>query len=245
MKDEENSHVHMLRLATLGLLAIAATSSAFAKEGRDNEIFADRGKIRKVDTQGCPDGTFSIVTAPDGSSVSILFDNFKVEGTDANAGFARMTCSLEIPLHLPAGTSLGVTSFDYRGFAHLEEKQRGELSVAYGTGSGERNRGRRHGDKLKGVYDGDFLFTERLKGGLLKRMGCGDEAVLNFAATLMIESKKGPKHGQMTLDSVDGVQKSGLVFGLNVKQCKPGGGHPDEDEGGNNNGRGNNNKARN
>lgn len=201
------------RLAALALMALATCSSAFAKGG----FWAERA--RTIDAQACPAGSFNIVTAPDGSAISVLFDNFAVQANDTNGGFARMTCALEIPLHLPAGYSLGVYQVDYRGFAKLEDRQRGELSVAYGTGSGERNRGRRFRRDVRGVYEGDFLFNERLKGGVLRRMGCGDEAVLNFAATLTVMSKKGAATGMMTLDSVDGAPASGLVFGLDLKKC--------------------------
>jgi hypothetical protein len=217
----------MKRLAALAVLMLAGMSSAFADSDEDErrekqkEVRGLKGRV--IESQGCPAGTFTIVTSPDGGAISVLFDKFAVEGTPANGGFARMTCGIEIPLHLPAGFSLGVYQVDYRGFAHLEDKQRGELSVNYGIGSGERNRGKRfHGD-VKGVYDGDFAFNERLKGGVLKRMGCGDEAVLNFAATLTVVSKRGANTGSMTLDSVDGAPAGGLTFGLDLKKCGGGG----------------------
>jgi hypothetical protein len=201
------------RLATLGVLAALVAGGAFAKP----PIYAERA--RTIEAQGCPDGSFSVTTSPDGSAISVLFDNFQVQGTEANGGFARITCGMEIPLHLPAGYSLGVYRVDYRGFAHLGDKQRAELQVNYGTGSGERNRGRRFHEDLKGVYDGDFAFNEKLRGGILKRMGCGDEAVLNFVATLTLVSKRGASEGTMTLDSVDGAPAGGLVFGLDLKKC--------------------------
>jgi len=213
----------MKRLAALAVLTLAGVSSAFAdpdeneRREKQREVHALRGRV--VESQGCPASTFTIVTAPDGGAISVLFDKFAVNGTQANSGFARMTCGMEIPLHLPAGFSLGVYQLDYRGFAHLEDKQRGELSVNYGTGSGEHNRGRRFHRDVHGVYDGDFVFNERLKGGFVKRMGCGDEAVLNFAATLTLTSKRGSKAGSMALDSVDGAPQGGLTFGLDLKKC--------------------------
>ncbi len=202
----------MHRLAALAVLAMAAAPTVLAKP----PVYAEG--VRTVETQGCPAGSFSVVTSPDGSALSVLFDKFTVSGTEANGGFARMTCALEIPLHLPEGYSLGVYQVDYRGFAHLEAKQRGELQVDYGTGRG--NRGRRFHRDVKGVYDGDFTFNEDLRGGILKRMGCGDAAILNFAATLTLVSKRGASEGTMALDSVDGAPAGGLVFGLDLKKCR-------------------------
>jgi Domain of unknown function (DUF4360) len=224
--------MRMQRLATLALLTLVGTSAAFAKSDEEEkrekqrEVHADREHARVVESQGCPAGTFSIVTSPDGNSVSVLFDNFVVSTTTSN--FVRKTCAMEIPLHLPAGYSLGIYQLDYRGFAHLGDRQRGELQVNYGTGEGERNRGRRMHNDLKGAYDGDFIFNDRLRGGILRRMGCGASAVLNFAATLTVNSKESkgpPAEGRMTLDTVDGTPEHGLVFGLNLKKC----GEPDND----------------
>lgn len=204
--------MHTQRLAALAFVAAAAATSAFAKQKLYNH------DERVLESQGCPAGTYSIVTAPDGGAISVLFDNFAVTGTDANGGFARMTCAMEIPLHLPEGYSLGVYQVDYRGFAHLGDKQRAELQVDYGTGRG--NRGRRFHRDVKGVYEGDFTFNENLRGGILRRVGCGDAAVLNFRATLTLVSRRDAREGTMALDSVDGAPKGGLVFGLDLKKCR-------------------------
>lgn len=201
----------MTRLATLALLALLPVQSAFAKPA----FYAMRE--HRTEDQGCPAGSYSIVTSPDGSSISVLFDKFAVEGNEANGGFARISCAMEIPLHLPDGYSLGVYKADYRGYARLEQRQRAELQVDYGVG--ERNRGKRFRKDVKGVYDGDYAFSERLGGGIMKRVGCGDAAVLNFTASLTLVSKKGATTGQMVLDSVDGTPAGGLVFGLDLRKC--------------------------
>lgn len=204
--------MHMQRLATLALALAVSTSPALAKSRIQPH------DVRAIEAQGCPDGSFSVVTSPDGSALSVLFDNFAVNGTEANGGFARMTCAMEIPLRLPEGYSLGVYQMDYRGFAHLGEKQRAELRVDYGTGRG--NRGRQFHRDVKGSYEGDFTFNERLKGGILKRVGCGEDAVLNFRATLTLVSKRGAREGTMALDSADGAPAGGLTFGLDLRKCK-------------------------
>lgn len=219
----------MKRLAALAVVALAGVSAALAKsddhEKREKmrEVRAEKGRARVIESQGCPPGTFNIVTSPDGSSVSVLFDNFTVN--TSTSGFVRKTCAMEIPLQLPAGYSLGVYQLDYRGFAQLQDRQRGELQVNYGTGAGERNRGRRFRRDVRGAYEGDFTFNERLRGGVLRRMGCGGSQVLNFAATLTLASRSGPVEGRMTLDTIDGAPAGGLVFGLNLKRC----GEPEND----------------
>ena len=201
----------MKRLAALAALTLFTGSDAFARP----PVFAVSSQA--VEGQGCPAGSFNVVTAPDGSALTVLFDNFSIKGPDANAAIARITCTVEIPLHLPDGYSLGVYKVDYRGFAHLDAKQRAELDINYGVLRHNRSRNFRRG--IKGAYDGDFNFTERLGAGLMKRAGCGEDAVLNFAAALTLQAGVGSGQATMALDSVDGAPKGGLVFGLDLKKC--------------------------
>jgi hypothetical protein len=201
----------MLRWVALFMLFSLPLQEASAHD----RVFAMRE--HRSEDQGCPEGSYSIVTSPDGSSLSILFDRFAVAGTQANDGFARVACSMEIPLHLPEGYSLGVYTTDYRGYARLDKRQRAELQVEYGVG--DHNRGRRFHRDVRGAYDGDFMFSERLNGSVLRRVGCGNAAVLNFTASLTLVSKKGSNSGQIVLDSVDGTPLGGLVFGLDLRKC--------------------------
>ena len=201
----------MKRLAALAALTLLTGSDAFARP----PVFALPSQV--VEGQGCPAGSFSIVTAPDGSALTVLFDNFSIKGPDANGGVTRITCTVEIPLHLPDGYSLGVYKVDYRGFAHLDAKQRAELDINYGVLRHNRSRNFRRG--IKGAYDGDFNFNEHIGAGLMKRAGCGEDAVINFAAALTLQAGVGSNQATMALDSVDGTPKGGLVFGLDLKKC--------------------------
>ena len=81
---------------------------------------------------GCPQGSFSIVNTPDGSTLTILFDEFSLSsGGNTGKSTEQKECNLQIPLHLPEGFSLGVYRVDYRGFARLAPKQSSELTVDY------------------------------------------------------------------------------------------------------------------
>lgn len=201
-----------LRRVALSLMALITAEPALAGE----RVQALRET--RLEDQGCPAGSYRIVTSPDGGSISVLFDRFSVEGNEANGGFARTSCSMEIPLALPAGYSLGVWRADYRGYANLEERQRGELHVEYGVGM--RDRSRRFRRDVRGAYEGDYLFSERLNAGFMRRVGCGEAAVLNFRASLTLTSRRGARAGQMVLDSVDGARAGGLVFGLDLRKCR-------------------------
>lgn len=168
---------------------------------------------------GCQQGTYAVVNSPDGSTLSILFDNFMVtasvgEGTNID----RKDCKLIIPLNLPAGYSLGVYKVDYRGFARLFSNQSSELTVDYALGP--RNKSRRYDRKIKGPSEGDFLFTETIGAGLMKRVGCGEAAVLNVAIVLQLQTGSEPEEAMAALDSTDGAPKGGLIYHFDVKKCR-------------------------
>jgi hypothetical protein len=168
---------------------------------------------------GCPEGAFSVINSPDGSTLSILFDNFAVKADPATGqNTDRKECILAIPLNLPEGFSLGIYKVDYRGFSRLFAKEYAELNVDYALGV--RNKSRRYTRKIKGVSEGDFLFTETIGAGLMKRVGCGESAVLKVAVTLEIQAGGQPQEAMASLDSADGAPKGGLIYHFDLKKCE-------------------------
>jgi hypothetical protein len=167
---------------------------------------------------GCPGGSYSVANSPDGSTLSILFDSFVVtKGQGVDAGNERKTCTIQIPLALPEGYTLGVYRVDYRGFAHLSTGQSSELSVDYALGP--HNNSRRYHRGIRGAYDGDFLFTENIGAGLMRRVGCGEAAALNVVATLQLQASRHPGEALLALDSVDGAPAGGLIYHFNRRRC--------------------------
>ena len=159
----------------------------------------------------CPPDSYSAILAPDSSALSILFDAFV-----ADSARPRPACSLHVPLLLPAGQSLGVYRVDYRGFAHLSGKGFVDLSVDYLFGS---NKTRSFARKVKGPTDGDFAFTENIGAGLMKRIGCGEQAALDITVGLSLPASAAIED-QATLDSGDGATKRGLVYRFDLKPCR-------------------------
>lgn len=168
---------------------------------------------------GCPQGSFAVVNSPDGGSLSVLFDKFIIEaGGSTGFDMARKTCSLVIPLGLPAGYSIGVYRVDYRGFAALGDGQSAELIVDYNLGP--RQNGRKFRRKVKGFIEGDFVFTETLGAGQMKRVGCGENAKLNVSIILSLQSRDRNNESMVALDSADGAAKGGLIYHFNYKKCR-------------------------
>ena len=191
------------------LIALMLILSSTAQARNHNKM--------KVPPDACQGGTYSTVSVSENGTLSILFDNFSIS-TPAGPQKAveRRSCNVQVPLSLPQGYSLGVYEVDYRGFAHLADKQHMELSVNYSVG--RRNGGRGFRRQIRGAYEGEFTYSEALRPGILKRIGCGEEAVLNIAATLELKTSKQTSEAMVVLDSIDGAP-SGLVYRFDLKKC--------------------------
>lgn len=172
------------------------------------------------ETNGCPEGSYSIVMSPDGTTLSILFDQFTVEssGTSASAR-QRKVCRISSPLNLPADYSIGVYKVDYRGFAKLAAKQESELDVQYFLGPRDSQHGRVFKRKIKGPHEDDYLFTETIGAGQMKRVGCGTAAMLNVSITLGLDGNLRADEAMASLDTTDAVPGGALVYHLNLKKC--------------------------
>jgi hypothetical protein len=80
-----------------------------------------------LDGNGCPVGSAQAVALEDGSTVSILFDQFYAKGNKGGNQWdlMRRFCRFRIPVTVPAGYNLEATSINYRGFADLPKNARG------------------------------------------------------------------------------------------------------------------------
>lgn len=172
------------------------------------------------EANGCPEGSYSIVMSPDGTTLSILFDQFTVESSSTSAsGMPRKVCRISSPLNLPANYSIGVYKVDYRGFAKLAAKQAAQLDVQYFLGPHDNEHGRVFKRKIKGPHESDYLFTENIGAGQMKRVGCGTAAVLNVGITLSLEGDLRSGDPMASLDTADAGPGGALVYHLNLKKC--------------------------
>ena len=172
------------------------------------------------ETNGCPEGSYSIVMSPDGTSLSILFDKFTLESSSiAGSTQPKKVCRISAPLNLPANQSIGVYKVDYRGFAKLVKKQETDLEVQYFLGPHNNDRGRVFKRKVKGPHEGDYLFTETIGAGQMKRVGCGTAAVLNVGITLSLDGALQAGEAMSTLDTTDAARSGALVYHFDLKKC--------------------------
>lgn len=172
------------------------------------------------EANGCPAGSYSIVMSPDGTSLSLLFDQFNLESSGLpSTARPRKVCSITAPLNLPSNQSIGVYKVDYRGFAKLVAKQETTLEIQYFLGPHDNGRGRVFKRKVKGPYQGDYLFTETIGAGQMKRVGCGTAAVLKVDITLSLDGALSAGEAMASLDTTDAASRRGLVYHLDLKKC--------------------------
>jgi Domain of unknown function (DUF4360) len=168
------------------------------------------------EANGCPEGSYSIVVSPDGTTLSILFDQFTLE----SSGPRRKVCRISSPLELPANQSIGVYKVDYRGFAKLAAKQESELDVQYFLGPHDNQHGRVFKRRVKGPHEGDYSFTENIGAGQMKRVGCGTAAKLEVGITLSLDGDLRTGEAMASLDTTDAAPGGALVYHLNLKKCR-------------------------
>ena len=172
------------------------------------------------EVNGCPVGSYSIVISPDGTSLSLLFDQFTLEsGAVSDSPRSKKVCRISAPLNLPANHSFGVYKVDYRGFAKLFAKQETNLEVQYFLGPQGSEHGRVFKRKIKGPREGDYLFTETIGAGQMKRVGCGTAAVLNLGITLSLDGVQQAGTSMSSLDTTDAARGGSLVYHLDLKKC--------------------------
>ena len=199
-------------IALAGLMLLAAASSAAAQGRPDWQ--ASSGNA-------CAPGTYSVVQAPDGSSVSILFHDFVAEHPQGSTvRTVRRDCYLEVPLAIGAGMTADLTTVDYRGFAHLASRQSVDLAVAYDAGPGNGQFHRR----IQGRHRGDFSFTDHIAPGQLGVLACGTRPpVLRINAALTLSTGGQRAAAMASLDSADMAAGpvGALTYRFTTSRCRP------------------------
>lgn len=195
-----------------GLLVLAAASPAAGQSAPPT------GQPVNI-VQACPSDAYTIVRAPDGSSVSILFNDFSAQTQRGQRGTVRTTCRIETALALPAGYSAGLTSVDYRGFALLGARQSATITADYEVGRGN---GGRFNRRIQGRHDRDFYFVDRLPPGRLRPAGClgAPAPVLAINMTLGLSTSEQGAAAMIALDSADQTAApTALTYRFDVRPC--------------------------
>ena len=163
---------------------------------------------------GCPGGTASATLSPDGSALSIIFDNFIAEaGGYTGKTMDRKACNISIPVHVPGGMSISFFQIDYRGFLSLPYGSYATFNVAYFFAGG-------YGPTFNRVFNGgtedNYLINNDLNAMANVWSPCGADTLLRVNANMRVNTSNG-RSASATVDSAD--IKSGILFHLRTRRC--------------------------
>ncbi|MGZ5280493.1 MAG: DUF4360 domain-containing protein, partial [Pseudobdellovibrionaceae bacterium] len=183
-----------------------------------------------IDGDGCPSGSVSAVISPDGTAISLLFDQFMLEVQPGSYLMPQLRrfCRFRIPLDLQAGYNLDVSKVDYRGFANIVNGNRGFIITSgkipsmqdFSIGTNQLQTQLPSGTA-------NFIVSQPLK--LRIRNRCQPLPVLEFTTVIHLLGPHGRGGGKifneeamMMIDSADmgGRDDDAIRLNLSVTKCQ-------------------------
>lgn len=165
---------------------------------------------------GCPSGTASATLSPDGTALSIIFDQFLTEaGPAAGKTIDRKSCNIAVPVHVPNGFSISVLAVDYRGYVGLPTQSSARLQAEYFFAGMQ---GPRFVKDFFGRTDTDYLFNNQLGVQAMVWSPCGADVNLRVNASMMVRNTNRQLDAIATVDSAD--ISAGLVYHFQMRRCR-------------------------
>lgn len=236
------------------LLALASTATLLMIE----KSMADTLALQniRVGGTGCPSDITQIITSPDLTSASILFQSFEshvpavVTNPKATPFISILNCNVFVDIKLPANSRLDALeiSYDMRGHAFLDRGVNGSfksfLISSNGMGTERSQKGQllqeRSWMNSNAEQEEDFLVQSTKSLPLNSNCGIGQRSDLvtihlqhQLGSQILRGHERTNASGTITMDSSD--MKGGLRLKARVSACRGG-------ENGNGNGNGNGNR---
>ena len=163
---------------------------------------------------GCPGGSVSATLSPDAKSLSLLFDSYLVEaGGDTGKSFDRKSCSLAIPVKVPAGKSVSILAIDFRGYNSLPTSAKSEFRVEYFIAGGQ---GPVFVRSFNGPRQGTFQTSDKLTARSVVWSACGAGVTLRTNSSLKVTTSG----GRAASASIESQKvKSAIVSPLQLRDC--------------------------
>lgn len=182
---------------------------------------------------GCPAGSYSATISPDGSTFSVLLDNFVAE-SNMHRPIVRLNCELKVNFQVPAGWTFAVTSADYRGFAYAEQGTMVSHQALYSfDGSKPKNErpGYQNGgtynfraQEFRGPYNDTYYIQHKVAPGTAPWAACNANSLQSLYITTYLLARNlnlsSLLTAQISLDSVDGAVQS-QRYQLTWRSCRP------------------------
>ncbi|MFN3697822.1 MAG: DUF4360 domain-containing protein [Pseudobdellovibrio sp.] len=173
---------------------------------------------------GCEQASADAATTPDGKTLSVLFDNYKVEigqgSENPQSNSLKKNCRILIDVDVPSGYQFGLSQTDYRGFAALPASAYGMHRFTQIVPNQPIASMREA--QITGPIAEDYTVTIKQKPGRFVYSPCNKPIqtieLLSELAVAYLPNKSDRSIAQINLDSVDtGVNSS---FTLSWRKCQ-------------------------
>lgn len=186
---------------------------------------AQQATIMNVNSMGtgCSNGTVHSVISPDGTELSILFDQFAAQLNEGNRSTVdRKFCNLNIQMNVESGWSVSLLTAEYRGFVYLDETSRALHSVLYSFDAHRIDRAFNQ-KEFRGPLTEDYLLDSELTPSQAvwsdcRRTNLNLQILINLIS--QSRSRDGKSEASISLDSIDSsIQQN---FELAWRRCDTG-----------------------
>jgi hypothetical protein len=190
-----------------------------------SELFAQSPTIRgvRLSGNGCNDSNATASTTPDGSYLSVLFDNFKAEigvgSSNPQLNSLKRQCTVLIDMDVPFGYQYALETTEFRGFANLPASAHGYHRFTQVVPNGIPNM---RETQLRGPIGNNYETIVRQKPGRSPWSICNSpQQTIQILAELSVAylpTARDRSLAQINLDSVDtGVQSR---FKMTWRPCR-------------------------
>lgn len=215
----------LFRFVLFGFVALAAALAAKAEASPAIELGTP-----VLEGKGCRNGTASVSSSPDGTYLTLLFDQFTVEaGGKSKKPFGTALCKIRVPMKLPDGMRLAVYQIDLRGFASLPKLATASVTTRHEL-PGFNRQGQplaiEKGDNFRGPYDGEIFSSIPLDKK--NKTKCGGTEVLKADLTLRVNASVEmnrrvfplPDAAFAAIDSADiGPRQTNVTYHMALEPC--------------------------
>lgn len=166
---------------------------------------------------GCPAGTASATLTPDGSILSILFDQFVAEAGNTNGRqIDRQSCNVRIPVNVGQGYQVALLAFDYRGYVAVPWGGQAVFDANYAY-VGQQNPVR-FSKTFRGGVNQNYSVTNELISTTQVWSACGAQVMLSVNANVRAIAPSSMQQTMITVDSVDVT--AGLLYKVQWRRCQ-------------------------
>jgi hypothetical protein len=209
-----------MRNVLLAISVFSLSTLAFAdRPGQGRGPGHKAAKVQKWSHggNGCPQNSVGTYISDDGQVFTLSFDQFAVkQGPTVAKEEGRKFCNITVDLQIPDNWQYTIGQVEYRGYANLDAKVKGEIRAEYrypGAGGSAR--------PMRAEFTGPVI-TDYLKSDVLETQSrgwsrCGKENKGLEIRTEIQVSGDSKATGLLTVDTVDGSFKQ--IYGIQWRPC--------------------------